>query len=128
LTAAVVSGLVWAVWHYPLIFFAPEVFDFGTLPLYFAVPMFTLVLIAVSVVLGWLRLTTGSVWPAVIVHGSHNSFTLSFFNDLTSESGAAPYIAGEVGIGLLVMWVIAALACWRLYSKSPIVSEQPATA
>lgn len=106
--AAVISGLVWAMWHYPLIFFAPEVFDFGNLPLYFAVPMFTLSLIAVSFFLGWLRMKTGSVWPAVIAHGSHNSITLSFFNDLTSQSGSAPYIAGEAGIGLLIVWGIVA--------------------
>ena len=56
LFAATATGLVWALWHYPIIFFAPEVFDFGGLPLGFAVPMFTLILIAVSVVLGWLRL------------------------------------------------------------------------
>ena len=124
LIAAVASGLVWAAWHYPLIFFAPEVFDFGELPLYFAVPMFTLILIAVSVVLGWLRLKTGSIWPAVIVHGSHNSFTLSFYNDLTSQTGSAPYIAGEVGVGLLVAWGIVALAFWRIYSGSPTVSRQ----
>ena len=124
LTASVITGLIWAVWHYPLIFFAPEVFDFGGLSLYFGVPMFTLTLIAVSVVLGWLRLKTGSVWPAVIAHGSHNSFTLSFFNDLTSETGAAPYIAGEVGIGLLVAWGIVALTAWRIYSKSHPVSKQ----
>ena len=126
LTAAIVTGLVWAVWHYPLIFFASQIFDFGELPLGFAVPMFTLILIAVSVVLGWLRLKTGSIWPAVIAHGSHNSFSLVFFNDLTSETGAAPYIAGEVGIGLLVAWGIVALAAWRIYSKSPMVSEQAA--
>lgn len=124
LTAGLVSGLIWAVWHYPLIFFAPEVFDFGELSLFFAVPMFTLSLMIVSVVLGWFRLKTGSVWPAVIAHGAHNSFTLEFFNDLTSQTGAAPYIAGEVGIGLLVAWGVAALVCWRLYSKSPTVPAQ----
>ncbi len=128
LTASVITGLIWAVWHYPLIFFAPDVFDFGGLPLYFAVPMFTLVLIPVSVVFGWLRMKTGSVWPAVILHASHSSFTLSFFNDLTSQAGSAPYIAGEVGIGLLVIWGVVALACWRIYSKSPTVSTQASAA
>ena len=59
--ATAATGLVWAVWHYPLIFFAPEAFDFVGVPNYFAVPMFTLILIAVSVVLGWLRLKTGSI-------------------------------------------------------------------
>lgn len=122
--ASAASGLVWAAWHYPLIFFAPEVFDFGELPLGFSVPMFTLVLMAVSIVLGWLRLKTGSIWPGVIVHGSHNSYTLSFFNDHTLPTGSAPYIAGEVGVGLVVAWVIVALISWRFYSKSSTYPEQ----
>ena len=116
--AAIISGLIWAAWHYPLIFFAPGLFDFSALHWYYTAPMFTLSLVAVSVVLGWLRLKTGSVWPAVIAHGSHNSFTLSFLNDLTSQTGNAPYVASEVGIGLLVAWVIVALVCLRIYSTS----------
>lgn len=128
LTAGVVSGLVWAVWHYPLIFFAPDVFDFGSLPNYYAVPVFTLSLVAVSIFLAWLRLKTGSVWPAVIAHGSHNSLTLSFFNDLTSQTGSAPYIAGEVGIGILIAWGIVGLACWKIFSRSPAASVQTSTA
>lgn len=64
--------------------------------------MFTLSLTVVSIFLAWLRLKTGSVWPAVIAHGSHNSLTLNFFNNMTSQEGAAPYIAGEIGVGLLV--------------------------
>ena len=62
-------------------------------------------------------------YTAVIVHGSHNSFTLSFFNDLTSETGDALYIAGEVGIGLLAAWGIVALVSWKIYSKSHQVSN-----
>ena len=77
-------------------------------------PVFTLSLVVVSVFLAWLRLKTGSVWPAIIAHGSHNSFTLTFFNDLTSQSGIAPYVAGEVGIGLLVVWGVVAGVFWRL--------------
>ena len=117
LMAAIISGLIWAVWHYPLIFFAPDVFDFSGLQLYYSVPVFTFSLVVVSVFLAWLRLKTGSVWPAIIAHGSHNSITLSFFNDLTSQSGIARYIAGEVGIGLLVVWGVVAVVFWRIYSK-----------
>jgi membrane protease YdiL (CAAX protease family) len=122
--AAAASGLVWAVWHYPLIMFAPGLFDFSGLQLYFTLPMFTLSLIAVSVVLGWIRLKTGSVWPAVIAHGSHNSFTLTFLNDMTVQSGVTPYIASEVGIGLLLTWTIVALVCWKIYSQSPTVTTE----
>lgn len=120
--AGIVSGLIWAAWHIPLIIFLPDQFDFGGLPLYYTLPVFTLSLTAVSVFLAWIRLKTGSVWPAVIAHGSHNSITLSFFNDLTSQTGSAPYIAGEVGIGLLVAWVVVAVVCWRIYSRSNAVS------
>ena len=70
LTAAIISGLIWALWHYPLIFFAPDVFDFGGLPLNFAVPIFTLVITVVAVFFAYLRMKTGSVWPAVIAHGT----------------------------------------------------------
>jgi hypothetical protein len=48
---------------------------------------------------------------------------LSFFNDLTSNDGAARYIAGEVGVGLLVVWVIVALILLR---RSPL-ADQPST-
>jgi uncharacterized protein len=120
LTASVVGGVVWGLWHYPLIIFASDVFDFGALPLYFALPMFTLTFIPVTAVMGWLQLKTGSVWPAVLMHGSHNAITLSFFNELTSESGAAPYIAGEVGVGLLAAWGAVVLFVWRRQLKGQI--------
>ncbi|MDA0799104.1 MAG: CPBP family intramembrane metalloprotease [Chloroflexi bacterium] len=118
--ASVIGGVVWGLWHFPLIIFAPEVFDFGELPLIFALPMFTLIFIPVTAVLGWLQMKTGSVWPAVIAHGSHNALTLSFFNDLTSQDGAAPYIAGEVGVGLLVAWAIVAFILLR---RSPLAIQ-----
>ena len=110
--------------HYPFSVFAPDVFDFGGLPLYFAVPIFTLVITAVAVFFACRRMNTGSVWPAVIAHGGHNSFTLAFFNDMTSETGSARYIAGEVGVGLLVAWGIVARVCWRVCSKSTTVATQ----
>ena len=53
----------------------------------------------------------------------HNSFTLAFLNDMTSQTGSAPYIAGEVGVGLLISWGIVALVCWRVYSRSRTNSD-----
>jgi len=86
--------------------------------------MFTLSLTVVSIFLAWLRLKTGSVWPAVIADGSHNRLTLNFFNNMTSQEGSAPYIAGEVGVGLLVAWTIVALIFWRIFSRSNTVEAQ----
>ena len=117
-----ISGLIWAVWHYPLIFFAADLFEFSETPLWFAVPSFTLIIVIVSVVFAWLRLMSGSVWPAVILHASHNNFSLGFFADRTSESGTAPYIVTEVGVGLLVAWMIIAYVFWRKRSALPVAS------
>ncbi|WP_298401785.1 CPBP family intramembrane glutamic endopeptidase, partial [uncultured Chloroflexus sp.] len=38
------------------------------------VVMMTVFCVLVGIVLGWTRLATGSVWPAVIGHGSINAF------------------------------------------------------
>jgi membrane protease YdiL (CAAX protease family) len=54
------SGCIWAVWHYPGLLFAD--YNAGTRPV-FALSCFTLMVIADSYILGWLRLRSGSLWP-----------------------------------------------------------------
>jgi len=70
LIAAIATGLIWGVWHFPLLMRAPE------LPLH---PIGTLILFPVatvfySVILGWLRLRSGSVWCSSVGHSAFNNF------------------------------------------------------
>ena len=67
--ALLLVGLVWATWHMPLIFLTP-IFPPGNLLLFF--PLFYGTVVVASFFYGYLRIYTGSVWPASIGHSVHN--------------------------------------------------------
>ena len=116
---ALISGAIWAVWHWPLIFFAAEVTDFDKAPVWFTLPVFSATIVAAGVVMAWLTLQTGSLWPAVTFHGSQNAITQAFFAEYTSESGNTAYYVSEVGILIAAAWVVAAYLFWRRRSSLP---------
>jgi membrane protease YdiL (CAAX protease family) len=97
---AFLSGAIWAVYHYPFVFiFGAE--RAGT-PIPYQLLVMTIQAIAISTVVAWLRLMSGSLWTAVIFHAVLNSFGQSLFDPLTSDTGITPYIAGEQGLALAI--------------------------
>lgn len=106
----IISGLMWAVYHYPVLLFAD--YNAATPPWY-ALSCFTVMVVADSFILAWLTLRSGSLWPAAIFHGSHNLFIQSIFTPLTRETGPTKYIIDEFGIGLVVTITIGAVVVWR---------------
>ena len=104
---SLLTGLIWSVWHYPLIFvllprFRPE------LPVVYATACFTASVVGVSFFYTWLRQTTGSVWPAVILHAASNS-AQTIFEALTKNTGSTHYFTYEYGIGfVLAIWIFLA--------------------
>jgi len=66
-------GLVFATWHFPLIFLASAQVNFpvGNLLLFF--PLFYGTVVAASFFYGYMRIYTGSIWPASIAHAVHNA-------------------------------------------------------
>lgn len=68
LQAAMLTGVVWGVFHYPLILIGFEGYENAFLGL----PVFTVSAILLSIVLGWLRVTTGSVWASCVAHSAVN--------------------------------------------------------
>jgi uncharacterized protein len=59
-------------------------------------------------IMGYLRLRSGSLWPCVLLHATHNTFIQSLFDPLTANVGCAKYISTEFGAGLAVTIGVAA--------------------
>jgi membrane protease YdiL (CAAX protease family) len=64
--------------------------------------------LAISFVFAWIRLASGSVWPAAILHASHNLWIQSVFDPLTADTGRTAWVIGEFGAALAVVCVAAA--------------------
>jgi membrane protease YdiL (CAAX protease family) len=107
---AAISGLMWAVYHFPALLFAD--YNAGAPPWY-SLTCFTLMVVADSFILAWLTLRSGSLWPAAILHGSHNLFIQSILTPLTRDTGPTKYIIDEFGIGLVITISIGAFIVWR---------------
>jgi membrane protease YdiL (CAAX protease family) len=107
---AVVTGLIWASWHLPILLFAD--YNSGT-PWWFAMPCFFVMVVSISVISTWLRLKTGSVWPPAILHASHNLFIQGFFTPLTTAKGSVTaYVIDEFGVAVPLVTVVFALFFW----------------
>jgi membrane protease YdiL (CAAX protease family) len=113
----IISGLMWAVYHFPVLLFAD--YNAGT-PAWYGLTCFTLMAVADSFILAWLTLRSGSLWPAAILHGSHNLFIQSILTPLTRDTGSTNYIIDEFGIGLVITIAIGAIIVWRKRGTLPM--------
>lgn len=68
LWAAVATGLIWGVWHYPMILMG---YIFSGNPL--GLLLYPINMIFTSIIYGWLRLRSGSVWSASLAHATGNT-------------------------------------------------------
>lgn len=120
------SGVIWGVWHVPLIIWG----DYATSSYpWLSALLFIVCITFASVFVGWLRLAGGSVWVAVIMHASHNSYYQSVF-DYWFTGELEPYLAGEAGLfsivayGAIVLWLWRS-GRWRSCLKSPVLFARP---
>lgn len=107
---ALISGIAWALWHYPTIIFGG--YNNGKSILY-NLFSFTLAVLAISFPMAWLRLKSGSVWTGVIFHASDNLFIEGVFSNLTKDTGITNYFVGEFGILIALVCLIPAYIFWK---------------
>ncbi|MDZ4165187.1 MAG: CPBP family intramembrane glutamic endopeptidase, partial [Smithellaceae bacterium] len=113
---ALVSGAIWTVWHFPLIIFGTY---HGSGSLWYSFAVFIPSVMGASLVLAWLRLAGGSVWPAVLFHGFWNYFIQQFYPLLTVKTPAGDKMLGEFGWFVAIAYVLLALGFWRFRNRLP---------
>ncbi|NLK95443.1 MAG: CPBP family intramembrane metalloprotease [Clostridiales bacterium] len=104
-----VSGLIWAVWHFPLMI--AGLYQTGT-SIWYQLPMFTIEVVAMTAIMAYLRLKSKSIWPAIILHASHNYIDQVICGPLTSANKQA-YFVGETGLITAFMLIIVAIIAIR---------------
>jgi uncharacterized protein len=67
--AILISGVIWGLWHSPLILLG---YNYPDVPGWLGVTMMIGVCIIFGAVFGWLRLRSNSVWPAALAHAAFN--------------------------------------------------------
>ncbi len=106
--AMLLIGLIWGVWHWPVIFMG---YEYGTNypghpwvgPL-----LFIWIVFCFGTFLGWITLRGGSVWPAVIGHAAINGIAALALLALTGSPntllGPAPVgVIGAIGFEVLAL-------------------------
>lgn len=110
--AMIVTGFAHGVFHLPAMFGATAYHSAGDPVI--VVPLFLATLTAAGVCYGYLRLTTGSVWPAALAHAAFNIFwdRLNAFT-ATEHPQTLDYLAGESGVATLI--ALSLVAAWLAY-------------
>lgn len=119
--AGLVGGLLWAVWHAPLIYVAGA-YHGGAGPLYMVT--FTITIVAMGFVANELRMTSGSSWPAVVFHGAHNGILFQLGVLTVGSTGLLAGIGEESGVvpmtlySLVAAWIVIRRPAWSPASTS----------
>ena len=105
-----ITGIIWAIWHWPLILFS----DYATsdYPVVSLI-LFTLSIISYSVFMGYLRENSGSVFPAALAHGSHNLWIQAIYPAFITKGVLDPYFGGESGVFIVIFYAILASYIYR---------------
>jgi len=91
---AFARGIVWSVWHYPLIIGGV----YG--------------MTCVSFAFTWMRLKSGSLYTGMFMHASHNLFFQGIFDRLTIETPSTWYFVDEFGSISAGVAIIVAIIFW----------------
>ncbi len=106
--ALLLMGVIWGVWHWPVIFMGYEYgFNYAGHP-WLGPLLFIWVTFCFGVFLAWITLRAGSVWPAVIGHAAINGIAALALLALTGNPnpllGPLPIgIVGSLGFGVVAL-------------------------
>ena len=107
--SAVATGAIWGIWHYPVNLRGYNYPDHRIAGLF----VFPVATIFMSIIFGWLRVRSNSIWCPSLAHAATNAMGGTLFLLLLGGGGSnflfVSYagILGYVPLGLLSAWIIA---------------------
>jgi membrane protease YdiL (CAAX protease family) len=112
--AYVIVGVVWATWHLPYIRELSWVYSAEDLATF--IPRFYLAMLANSILLNEIRLATGSVWPAVLLHGLANAVGHPLFAEYVTIAAGKEYLVSSTGLFMIILTGLLGIALnrWRM--------------
>jgi membrane protease YdiL (CAAX protease family) len=113
--ASLCVGLVWALWHMPIIFWTK--YNAGPTDIELQFFNYCLMTIGMSFILTYLRVRSGSLWPAVILHASHNIYVLTIMQPMTVQYKETWRYASEFGFILPLVTLAVGLYFWRRFER-----------
>ncbi|WP_295011548.1 CPBP family intramembrane glutamic endopeptidase [uncultured Microbacterium sp.] len=113
--ALLLSGAIWGFWHTPVILLG---YNFGRMDAT-GVLLMIVGCVGWGVLFGWLRLRSGSVWPAVLAHGALNAAAGLVVLLGATQTDLA--LAGPLGVSgwIVCGLVIVVLALTRQFRAQP---------
>ena len=101
----VLCGLIWAIWHFPLML--AGLYESGT-STWYQLSMFAIQTVAMTAIMAYVRLKSNSVWPAIVLHASHNYVDQVICGPLTNHSNQA-YFVGKTGFITAILIILIAI-------------------
>jgi membrane protease YdiL (CAAX protease family) len=111
-TAAIATGLIWAVWHYPLTL---RGYDYPDHPM-LGTLVFTIMTVLIAYIFGWIRARSESIWACSLAHSATNtigSLTLLWF-----AGAKGPLVVGYAGLLALPPFLIVCLCLFLADRRS----------
>ncbi len=106
---SIVSGIIWAIWHFPIIHL---IYGKGE-NLLFHLAAFTSMIIGISIILAYFTFKSNSLWPAAIFHSIHNIYIQKVCTPLTISNDHSTFWIDEYGLMIPIITSIFAIFYWR---------------
>jgi uncharacterized protein len=117
----ILIGVIWGVWHWPVIFMGYEYgFNYPGYP-WLGPLLFIWITFCFGVFLAWLTLRAGSIWPAVIGHAAING--IAGLAVLVSTGKPNPLL-GPLPVGIIGSLGFAVIALALFFSPGQISTFQ----
>jgi membrane protease YdiL (CAAX protease family) len=112
-STSILSGFIWSIWHWPILWLIYN----GSGQLFFHIAAFTIMIVAISIIMTYYTFKSNSLWPAALFHSVHNIFIQKVFTPMTTTNESSSFWIDEYGFMIPIVASIFAIVFWRKASK-----------